>query len=111
MDPRHRKITRELRELGLDIAEYGERANNLRAAKETLEGQVGNTVPGAFPSIKDGGETARRQLLMPVIRRRLWICERQLHELTERRRMMAAKLDASQQKILGALGKIGGITR
>jgi hypothetical protein len=105
------RVARELHELDLNITEFTEQANKLHAAKEMLEVRVGNTVPGALSSIKDGGETARRQLLMPAIRRRLWICERQLHELTERRHVMAAKLDASQQQILGALGKIGVVTR
>jgi len=102
------RIRRELHELNLDISGLTEQANNLHVAKETLESRAENTIPGALSKPGDEGETARRQLLMPAIRRRLGICERSLHDLNERRHVMAAELKIPQQRILGAFGDVSG---
>lgn len=105
------RIKRELHELDLSITELTEQANDLRVAKETLESHREHKVSGAFPKQGDGGETARRQLLIPAIRRRLGICERSLHGLDEQRQFMVAELDLQQLKFLGTLGQVEDIAR
>ena len=98
------RTKRELDELDLEITKLSGQANELRLAMETLERRAKNAVPGAFPnSTADGGENARRQLLMPAMRRRLEICERSLHDLSGRRHLLGAELDAARQKIIEAL--------
>jgi len=103
------RIKRELHELEVSIGGLAEQAINLRFAKDTLESHRENAVPGACLKQGDGGETARRQLLMPAIRKRLGICERSLHNLDEQRQIMTADLDVSHQKIMSALAKVAGI--
>jgi hypothetical protein len=97
------RTKRELDELDLEITKLSGQANELRLAMEKLERRAENAVPGAFPSTADGGETARRELLIPAMRRRLEICERSLHDLSGRRRLVDAELDAARQKITEAL--------
>jgi hypothetical protein len=100
------RIKKELHELDLEITKLTGQANELRLAKETLERREQSAIPGAFPSTADGGETARRQLLMPALRRRLEICEKSLHDLSGRRHLMGAELDVARQKIMGALEQV-----
>jgi hypothetical protein len=101
------RIKRELYELDLEITKLSGQANELRLAKETLERRAEHAIPRAFPSTVDsGGETARRQLLMPALRRRLEICERALHDLRDRRHLMGAELEVARQKIIGAIEQI-----
>jgi hypothetical protein len=100
------RLRKELHELDLEITRLTEQASELRSAKKTLERRAENAVPGAFPNAADGGETARRQLLMPALRRRLEICERSLRELIEKRLLMGAELDVARQKIMGATEQV-----
>lgn len=95
------RIRQELREVDQSIAELTGQANDLRVAKEKLDNR---SVPGAFPGTKDGGESARAQLMMPALRRRLDICERSLADLNGQRQKMLAEIGVLQQKVLESLG-------